>query len=113
MPTPGEHETIQAQILEYAVDGSVVRDMLVRELPAILYYGFYAAAIVRALVSLGLHALGLPEPVQLGAAAVACSALRFCTLVKNANLPTAPRLPESPGEMKHRKAGRTRKLHKA
>lgn len=37
---------------------------------------FYAtAAIVGALVWLGLHALGLPKPVQLGAVAVACPAL--------------------------------------
>ncbi|MCH8031633.1 MAG: hypothetical protein IIB09_07440 [Bacteroidetes bacterium] len=65
-----------------------------------LYKGFYVtAAIVGALVLLGLHALGLPEPEQLGAAAVACSALRFYALVKNVNLPTAQRLPEPPEEM--------------
>ena len=47
---------------------------------------------------LGLHAFGLPEPVQLGAAAVACSALRFYALVKNVNLSKAQRLPEAPWE---------------
>lgn len=89
-----------------ATGGGVIRDMLVRELPAILYKGFYTtAAIVGALVLLGLHALGLPEPVQLGAAAVACSALLFYALVKNVNLPTAQRLPEPPEEMTGGKGG--------
>ncbi len=72
---------------------------MVRELPAILYKGFYTtAAIVGALVLLELHALRLPEPVQLGAAAIACPALRFYALVKNVILPKAEHLPDSPGE---------------
>ncbi|MCH7975787.1 MAG: hypothetical protein IIC18_04435 [Bacteroidetes bacterium] len=47
---------------------------------------------------LELHALRLPESVQLGAAAIACPALRFYALVKNVNLPKAEHLPDSPGE---------------
>ena len=77
-----------------ATGGGVIRDMLVRELPAILYKGFYGtAAIVGALVLLGLHALGLPEPVKLGAAAVAYSTLRFYALVKNVSLSKVDILP--------------------
>lgn len=86
-----------------ATGGGVIRDMLVRELPAVLHKGFYAtAAIIGSAIYAGADAMHLAEPLALGLAAFSCSALRFYALVKNVNLPKAERLPESPRDL-HRK----------
>ena len=78
-----------------ATGGGVIRDILVGELPAILYKGFYAtAAIIGAIMFVGIDAAGASESIALGAAAIICSALRFYALVKNVNLPKAERVPE-------------------
>lgn len=83
-----------------ATGGGVIRDALVRELPAILHKGFYAtAALIGGIVFLGLNALDVSEPFALGAAAIVCSALRFYALVKNVNLPKAERLNQAPAEL--------------
>lgn len=83
-----------------AVGGGVIRDVLVRELPAVLYKGFYAtAAILGSAAFLGLTALGLPEPVALAAAAVVTTGLRVATLVRHTQLPRAPYHPELPDSL--------------
>lgn len=80
-----------------AVGGGVVRDMLVGEMPAVLYKGFYAtAAILGSATLLALAALGASEPAQLIGAAVVTTGLRIGTLIRNANLPRPPFHPEPP-----------------
>lgn len=79
-----------------AVGGGVIRDVLVGQRPAVLYKGFYAtAALLGSALLLGLDALGTPVAVQIAAAAVATTALRFGALVKNVRLPR-PAPPDPP-----------------
>ena len=80
-----------------AVGGGVIRDVLVRELPAVLYKGFYAtAAILGSAAFLLLSALGAPEAAALGVAAAITTGLRIATLVRQTQLPRAPYHPEPP-----------------
>ncbi|MGB3542713.1 trimeric intracellular cation channel family protein, partial [Rubrivirga sp.] len=80
-----------------AVGGGVVRDVLVGEMPALLFKGFYAtAAILGSATLLGLEATGASEPVQLVGAAVVTTGLRLWTLVRQTNLPRPPFHPEPP-----------------
>ena len=83
-----------------AVGGGVIRDVLVREMPAVLYKGFYAtAAILGSAAFLGLMTLDLPEPAALATAAVMTTGLRVATLVRNTQLPRAPYHPEPPDSL--------------
>ena len=80
-----------------AVGGGVVRDVLVRETPAVLYKGFYAtAAILGSAAFYALSLLPLPASVPLAVAAVVTTGLRLATLVRHANLPRPPFHPEPP-----------------
>lgn len=83
-----------------AVGGGVIRDVLVGEKPAVIYKGFYAtAALAGAAVLVGLAALGFSEAVQVSAAALVASGLRFVALVRNMSLPRAPFHPEPPSTL--------------
>lgn len=78
-----------------AVGGGVVRDVLVGEMPALLYKGFYAtAAILGSATLLALDAVGAGEPAQLVVAALVTTGLRLWTLTRNADLPRPPFHPE-------------------
>lgn len=71
-----------------ATGGGVVRDMLVREVPAVIRHDFYAtAALLGGAALLGAEALGLSAPVQITVAAVMTSGLRFYAMVRGVGLP--------------------------
>ena len=71
-----------------ATGGGVVRDMLVREVPAVIRHDFYAtAALLGGAALLGAEALGLSAPVQITVAAVVTSGLRFYAMVRGVGLP--------------------------
>jgi len=71
-----------------ATGGGVVRDLLVREIPAVVRHDFYATAtLVGAAVFLLLEIIGVSLPVQIWSAAVVTSALRFYAMFKGVNLP--------------------------
>lgn len=83
-----------------ATGGGVIRDLLVRELPAVIHKGFYAtAALAGGLSVVVLNALGVPESMQLLTAVSLTTGLRFYALDHNVNLPRATRLPGSPSDM--------------
>ncbi len=78
-----------------ATGGGVVRDLLVREVPAVIKGGFYAtAALLGGAAFVGAEALGLSEPLRLTAAAVVTTGLRTYAMARNLSLPQAPKLPE-------------------
>ncbi len=71
-----------------ATGGSVVRDMLVREIPAILVRDFYAtAAILGAAALLVARHFGAPVSIQLLVAAIVTIALRFIAMTTRLELP--------------------------
>ncbi|MEM1094251.1 MAG: trimeric intracellular cation channel family protein [Bacteroidota bacterium] len=73
-----------------ATGGGVLRDVLVREVPAVIANDFYAtAALLGGAALLGAHALGLSESIQLTTAAVVTSGLRFYAMRKQWELPKA------------------------
>ena len=73
-----------------AVGGGVIRDVLVGDRPAVLYKGYYAtAAILGAAVLVLLGWLGVVASVQILAAALTATSLRFLELARNARLSAA------------------------
>ena len=83
-----------------ATGGGVVRDVLVREVPAVIKGGFYAtAALLGGAAYLGAEALGLGEPLRLTAATVVTTGLRFWAMTHKVSLPTPRHAspPEHPG----------------
>ena len=73
-----------------ATGGGVIRDMLVREIPAVIQKDFYAtAALAGGLCFLGTLFLGFSEPVQLAVTAVVTTGLRFYAMFSKLNLPKA------------------------
>ena len=73
-----------------ATGGGVVRDLLVREVPAVIKGGFYAtAALLGGLVYWGLAGLELIEPVRVTLTAGVTTGLRFWAMRRNVSLPTA------------------------
>lgn len=75
-----------------ATGGGVVRDLLVREVPAIIKSGFYAtAALLGGLVYWSLGGLELGEPVRLTITAISTTGLRFWAMKRKINLPVATR----------------------
>jgi len=73
-----------------ATGGGVIRDLLVREVPAVIKGGFYATA---ALLGGGAYLLaqyaGLSEPVQLTAAILTTTGLRAWAVYKKVSMPLA------------------------
>lgn len=76
-----------------ATGGGVVRDVLVREVPAVIQRDFYAtAALIGSLCLWGLHTLGAGPVVQAVVTIGVTTALRFYAMEKNLNLPRATSL---------------------
>ena len=73
-----------------ATGGGVVRDMLVREVPAVIRHDFYAtAALIGGAALLGADAIGLPGTWQITIAALVTSGLRFYAMTRGVGLPKA------------------------
>lgn len=73
-----------------ATGGGVVRDVLVREIPAVIRHDFYAtAALIGGAALLGAEALDLARPLQIAVAATVTSGLRFYAMVRGVGLPRA------------------------
>ncbi len=73
-----------------ATGGGVIRDVLIREIPAVIGRDFYAtAALAGGLCFLAVQSTGLPISVQLLVTATVTSGLRLFAASKNLNLPTA------------------------
>ena len=73
-----------------ATGGGVVRDLLVREVPAVIKSGFYAtAALIGGLVYWATASAELIEPVRVLVTAGATTGLRFWAMQRRINLPTA------------------------
>ena len=71
-----------------ATGGGVVRDMLVREVPAVIRHDFYAtAALLGGAALLGAEALELSKWAQIAVAAVTTSGLRFFAMTRGVGLP--------------------------
>ena len=67
----------------------MVRDVLVREVPAVVRHDFYAtAALLGGFVFLGVTHAGGTEPLALIAAVVTTTGLRFAAMYGNLSLPT-------------------------
>jgi len=73
-----------------ATGGGVVRDMLVREVPAVIRHDFYAtAALIGGATLLAVNAAGLGSVWQITIAAVVTSGLRFYAMTRGVGLPRA------------------------
>ena len=73
-----------------ATGGGVIRDMLVREIPAVIQKDFYAsAALAGGVVFLITSYFELGEIVQLTIVAITTSGLRFYAMFSRINLPRA------------------------
>lgn len=71
-----------------ATGGGVVRDILVREVPAVIRHDFYAtAALIGGAALLGADALEWSRLAQISAAALVTSGLRFYAMVGGVGLP--------------------------
>ena len=80
-----------------ATGGGAIRDVLVREVPAVIRHDFYAtAAIAGGGVYLAAAHFDAPERVALWAAALFTTALRFYAMYGELRLPTAPSRPAPP-----------------
>jgi uncharacterized membrane protein YeiH len=75
-----------------ATGGGVIRDVLVREIPAVLEKDFYAtAALAGGLCFLGAMALGSGETLALFLTATITTSLRFYAMFSKIDLPRAKR----------------------
>lgn len=71
-----------------ATGGGVVRDILVREVPAVIKHDFYATAtLIGGAALLGADALGFGTNVQVWTAVVVTSGLRFYAMFRGVSLP--------------------------
>ncbi|MEM1128351.1 MAG: trimeric intracellular cation channel family protein [Bacteroidota bacterium] len=78
-----------------ATGGGAVRDILVREVPAVIKHDFYAtAALIGGAVYLGAHHLHAPESVALWATVFVTTTLRFVAMYGKVRLPVATVPPE-------------------
>ena len=70
----------------------MVRDVLVREIPAILQRDLNATtAMAGAIVLLGLNYLGFSQVIQIGGCVITTSGQRFTAMIFGINLPAAKR----------------------
>ncbi len=82
-----------------ATGGGVVRDVLVREVPAVIRHDFYAtAALLGGAVLIGADAVGWSPTVQIWLAVVTTSGLRFYAMTRGVGLPKVI-LPEQDSTM--------------
>lgn len=83
-----------------ATGGGVIRDILVREMPAVIHADFYAtAAALGSLVYFGLQTFGVSGDLSLGLAIGFTILLRLLALKFGFQLPKIRRLPLTPGEI--------------
>jgi len=86
-----------------ATGGGVVRDILVREIPAVIRVDFYAtAALCGGLSFLAAGLAGMNEFFQLLISIIVATGLRLIAMIYRINLPRVRSLPESPTELTHR-----------
>ncbi|NND71063.1 MAG: trimeric intracellular cation channel family protein [Rhodothermales bacterium] len=79
-----------------ATGGGVIRDVLVREVPAVIGRDFYAtAALAGGLCYVLLHPLELSDAILLPVTALVTISLRFFAVKKNLNLPRPDAVIES------------------
>jgi len=92
-----------------ATGGGVVRDVMVREIPAVIRADFYAtAALLGGVALLIARSAGLPQTPQLVLAIVVTSGLRLVGMRYRLSLPKVRSLPASPSAIA--RARRIRKL---
>jgi len=73
-----------------ATGGGAVRDVLVREIPAVIRHDFYATAVlIGAAALLGVEAMGGSRLMQIWTAALVTSGLRFWAMARGMRLPKA------------------------
>ena len=83
-----------------ATGGGVIRDMLVREIPAVLRADFYAtAALIGGACFVVARELGCSQATQLVCAIAATCGLRLLAMKCGFSLPRAMSLPSSPSEL--------------
>lgn len=83
-----------------ACGGGVIRDMLVREIPAVLTSDFYAtAALIGGGCFVVLRSAGWDADVRLASAIVVTLALRLVAMRYGISLPKVKRLPASPSQL--------------
>jgi uncharacterized membrane protein YeiH len=83
-----------------ATGGGVIRDMLVREIPAILRTDFYAtAAILGGVCFVAAEHLALSKSIQLFSAAAVTFCLRVLAMKYGISLPKVHSLPASPSQL--------------
>jgi len=89
-----------------ATGGGVIRDILVREIPAILKADFYAtAALAGGACLVAARWLGFSQKIQLLSAASTALVLRLAAMRFGISLPKARKLPDSPSRLtQNRKA---------
>jgi len=94
-----------------ATGGGVVRDMLVREIPAVIGADFYATtALLGGVALIVARRLGAPESSQLVIAMVLTTGLRFLCMKYRLSVPKVRSLPASPSTLA--RARRIKKLRK-
>jgi uncharacterized membrane protein YeiH len=96
-----------------ACGGGVIRDLLVREIPAVLTSDFYAtAALIGGGCFVVLRSAGWDADARLAAAIVATLALRLVAMRYGISLPKVKRLPASPSQLTQlRKAAKKATKH--
>lgn len=83
-----------------ACGGGVIRDLLVREIPAVLTSDFYAtASLIGGACFVALRPLGWTPDVRLACAIAVTLCLRLIAMRYGISLPRAKRLPASPSQL--------------
>lgn len=86
-----------------ATGGGVVRDILVREMPAIIHSDFYATASLIGGISLYCtYLIGAPEIVQILVAVSVTTGLRLFAIKHKLSLPKVTKLDASPSELSNK-----------
>lgn len=92
-----------------ACGGGVIRDVLVREIPAILKADFYAtAALIGGFVLFVSRGLGAGQTLELALAALATTGLRALGMIFHLSLPKVTSLPASPSALTQERKSRKR-----
>jgi len=82
-----------------ATGGGVIRDIIVKEMPAIVKYDFYAtASIIGGMGFVIARNLGASPAVEISVAVVITATLRILAMKYNISLPRVKKLPKSPSK---------------
>ncbi len=83
-----------------ATGGGVIRDIIVKELPAIVKYDFYAtASIIGGIGFIVARKFGASPVVEIAIAIVLTAGLRIIAMKYKLSLPRVKRLPKSPSKL--------------